>query len=69
MIEDDLNNIFSQLQGGLKDYQDATYKPLNKYLDEFSLNLGQTVNCLKNSIAELQEIVNKLAVTRLRLVK
>jgi hypothetical protein len=68
MIEDGMNNIFSQLQGGLKDYQDATYKPLNKNLDEFSLNLAQTVKCLKTSIEELQEIVNKLAVTKLRLV-
>ena len=64
-----LQCIFSQLQGWLKDYQDATYKPLNKYLDEFSLNLAQTVKYLKNSIEELQEIINKLAVTKLRLVK
>ena len=69
ILEDGLNNIFRQLQGGLKDYQDATYKPLNNYLDEFSLNLSQTVKYLKNSIAELQEIVNKLAVTKLRLIK
>ena len=68
VIESGLNNIFRQLQGGLKDYQDTTYKPLNKYLDEFSLNLSQTVKCLKNSIEELQEIINKLAVTNLRLI-
>ena len=68
-LEDGLNNIFSQLQGGLKDYQDAMYQPLNNYLDEFSLNLTQTVKCLKNSVEELQEIVNKLAVTKLRLVR
>ena len=68
-LEDGLNNIFSQLQGGLKDYQDAMYQPLNNCLDEFSLNLTQTVKCLKNSVEELQEIVNKLAVTKLRLVR
>jgi hypothetical protein len=61
--------MFSQLQGGLKDYQDATDKPLNKYLDEFSLNRAQTIKCLKYSIEELQEIIDKLAVTKLKLVK
>lgn len=61
--------MFSQLQGGLKDYQDTTDKPLNKYLDEFSLTRAQTIKCLKYSVEELQEIVNKLAVTKHKLVK
>ena len=61
--------MFSHLQGGLKDYQETTDKPLKRYFDEFSLNRAQTIKCLKYSVEELQEIVNKLAVTKHKLFK
>lgn len=70
---------FTDISVKIGDGIDIIQKTINKYQDynvvvednlgEFSTNLAQAVKSLKNSTEELQEIVQKLAVTKIRLVK
>lgn len=59
-IEKGLSGIFQEVQQGLTTYAISTRESINRYLDEFSMQLAQAASALAGSVEALQENVDSL---------
>ena len=72
-IDEGLNGIFVEIEHGLNNYADTTRETINKYLTDFSEQLGQAsealagnVKILKDSVEELTEMNENQLTTLVR---
>lgn len=60
-INEGLDSIFAEIEGGLNTYATTTRESINKYLSEFSDQLTQTSAALAGSVEVLTDSVEELA--------
>ena len=61
IIEKGLQNIFSQIENGLKSYEQTVNESIQKYLSQFTTSLTETAKSLGGASQEQKDILIELS--------